>query len=53
MGLFKPDLYRNFAIGFIAGALIVGAMTAENWQAEFDSRAFAAEAQTSAPAPTK
>ena len=20
MGLFKPDLYRNFAIGFLAGA---------------------------------
>lgn len=23
MGLFKPDLYRNFAIGFGIGALIV------------------------------
>ncbi|MBD3729896.1 MAG: hypothetical protein IE933_09340 [Sphingomonadales bacterium] len=23
MGLFKPDLYRNFAIGFAIGTLIV------------------------------
>lgn len=23
MGLFKPDLYRNFAIGFALGALAV------------------------------
>lgn len=25
MGLFKPDLYRSFAIGFVAGAVILGA----------------------------
>ena len=25
MGLFKPDLYRSFAIGFLIGAMIVGA----------------------------
>ena len=25
MGLFTADLYRNFAIGFAAGAAIVGA----------------------------
>lgn len=25
MGLFKADLYRNFAIGFVLGALLVGA----------------------------
>ena len=25
MGLFKPDLYRNFAIGFAVGAMIVAA----------------------------
>jgi hypothetical protein len=24
MGLFKPDLYRHFAMGFALGALIVG-----------------------------
>ena len=28
MGLFKPDLYRSFAIGFVAGAAILaGAMS--------------------------
>ncbi len=27
MGLFKPDLYRSFAIGFVLGALgLVGAV---------------------------
>ncbi|MBD2843106.1 hypothetical protein [Erythrobacter rubeus] len=25
MTLFSPDLYRNFAIGFVAGTLMVGA----------------------------
>jgi hypothetical protein len=25
MRLFKSDLYRNFAIGFVGGALLVGA----------------------------
>ncbi len=25
MGLFKPDLYRSFTIGFLVGAMIVGA----------------------------
>ena len=23
MGLFKPDLYRNFAIGFLVGAVLL------------------------------
>ena len=31
MGLFKPDLYRSFAIGFVAGAAIfAGAMSLKN-----------------------
>ncbi len=25
MGLFRPDLYRSFAIGFLIGAMLVGA----------------------------
>ena len=25
MGLFKPDLYRSFAVGFLIGAAILGA----------------------------
>jgi hypothetical protein len=44
MGLFKADLYRNFAIGFFAGALAVGAMTAQDWKAELASPAHAATA---------
>lgn len=26
MGLFKPDLYRSFVIGFVSGAAILGAV---------------------------
>lgn len=44
MGLFKPDLYRNFAIGFVVGALAVGAMTAQDWRAELAAPAHAAPA---------
>lgn len=31
MGLFKPDLYRSFAIGFVLGAaLLAGAMNVKS-----------------------
>jgi len=30
MGLFKPDLFRNFAIGFALGAAILGISRGEN-----------------------
>lgn len=29
MNLFTPDLYRNFAIGFVAGALVIAASNGE------------------------
>ena len=45
MGLFTPDLYRNFGIGFVLGALAVGAMTAQDWRAEFSTTAYAATEQ--------
>ncbi len=33
MGLFKPDLYRNFAIGFALGAVIVASQIGPDvWQ---------------------
>jgi hypothetical protein len=48
MGLFKSDLYRNFAIGFILGACVVVASAAPDWQAEFAPEAFAAEPATQA-----
>ena len=43
MGLFKSDLYRNFAIGFVLGASVVAASAAPDWQAEFAPEAQAAE----------
>ncbi len=48
MGLFKPDLYRSFGIGFLVGALLVGALTAQDWTQEFSGTAYAATAQDSA-----
>lgn len=47
MGLFKPDLYRNFAIGFLIGVLAVGIGATPDWQAEFSGKAHAAEASVS------
>ena len=43
MDLFKPDLYRNFAIGFLLGALVVVANASPDWEAEFSGKAYAAE----------
>jgi len=37
MGLFTPDLYRNFAIGFAVGAVIIGASSVPNWEADLSS----------------
>ena len=42
MSLFTPDLYRQFAYGFIAGALMVGAATADQWADQLESPAQAA-----------
>lgn len=42
MGLFKPDLYRNFALGFALGAVLVGVSVADNWQTDLASPAQAA-----------
>ncbi len=46
MGLFKPDLYRNFAIGFLVGAAAVIWSAAPEWEAEFAGKAYAAEVDT-------
>lgn len=45
MGLFKPDLYRNFGIGFLVGALAVGAIAAKDWTQELSGKAYAATTQ--------
>lgn len=43
MRLFAPDLYRNFAIGFAAGAMLIAAASSEQWGSELASPAQAAE----------
>ena len=44
MRLFKSDLYRNFAIGFAAGALIVGVQAGPQLWDQVLPQAQAAEA---------
>ena len=41
MGLFKADLYRNFAIGFLIGAVMIGVAAVPEWDAELASPAMA------------
>lgn len=43
MGLFKTDLYRNFAIGFAVGAAFVGWNASGGWDGDIASPAQAAE----------
>lgn len=50
MGLFKPDLYRSFAIGFALGAALIGLYAAGGFQAEIASPAQAATAVGDPPA---
>lgn len=47
MGLFKPDLYRSFAVGFALGAAIVVWQVAPQMAGELIPQAHAA----TAPAP--
>lgn len=51
MTLFTPDLYRNFALGFVAGGMIVGAATIDEWLPALESPAQAA-APIEAPQPS-
>lgn len=48
MGLFKPDLYRNFGIGFAVGALLAVWQVAPGALAEFAPQAHAATLETPA-----
>lgn len=45
MAILKSDLTRNFSIGFIVGALIVSAMSAQSWSAQFANPAQAATSE--------
>ena len=51
MKLFAPDLYRNFAIGFVAGAAILGFARFEDWSDQISPPAQASE-RMEAPAPS-
>ncbi|MEE4201372.1 hypothetical protein [Erythrobacter sp.] len=51
MTLFAPDLYRNFALGFAAGGLVVAAATIDHWGGSLESPLQAAS-PLEAPAPS-
>lgn len=42
MRLFSSDLFRNFSIGFVLGALLIAGANAESWGGELSSPARAA-----------
>ncbi|XUU61481.1 hypothetical protein ACRAQ6_04205 [Erythrobacter sp. HA6-11] len=43
MQMIRSEVTRLFAIGFIAGSLMVGAATATDWDQQLVPQAFAAE----------
>lgn len=51
MRLFSSDLFRNFGIGFVVGALLIVGANAETWGEKLSSPAQAAET-LEAPAPS-
>ena len=50
MTLFAPDLFRNFAFGFVAGGLLVGTTAFDQWTGMIEAPAQAAS-PIEAPAP--
>lgn len=48
MNLIRSEIVRLFAVGFVAGTLMVGAATATDWNQDFAPQAFAAEQQADA-----
>lgn len=51
MRLFASDLFRQFGIGFVAGAMMVGVATFDQWSDEITPPAQAAEV-VQAPQPS-
>lgn len=49
MRLFSPDLFRNFGIGFVLGALLIAGANAESWDGALAPAAQAAELRQTAP----
>ena len=43
MRLFSSDLFRNFGIGFVLGAVLIAGANAEGWSGELAPAAQAAE----------
>jgi hypothetical protein len=43
MSFFAPDLFRDFALGFAASALLVAGLSAPKWSEDVAPAAFAAE----------
>ncbi len=43
MALFTPDLYRQLGLGFVLGAVLVGAANADAWTDAFSPPAQAAQ----------
>lgn len=39
MRLFSADLFRNFSIGFVLGALLIAGANAENWSGDLSAAA--------------
>lgn len=50
MGLFKPDLYRSFGIGFALGAVLVALQVGPSLMDQFLPAAQAETVELSAPA---
>lgn len=48
MGILNSDISRNFGIGFIVGAFMVGAMSVQTWDTQIASPAMAATADAEA-----
>jgi len=51
MRLFSTDLFRNFGIGFVVGALLIAGANAQSWGGELAPAAQAAELHQPAKAP--
>lgn len=51
MNLFTPDLFRNFALGFVAGGVLLGLSNFGEWSHAIEAPAKAA-APLEAPAPS-
>jgi hypothetical protein len=50
MRLFAPDLFRNFAIGFVLGAVLIAGARVDQWGDQISSPAQAAEPSPAPPA---